>query len=343
MDTATATAPEPPCGHLHRTAVTGKPDRQVCDDCEQIFQNGFPVTVVREGVSGKPAEKIGQQLSDLTAEAEVPPVTKAAATRAKKARKPKVGKAEGAKTINLNPDELARGKKSDEEDARQKYLKSVSADASFVVGTLKGFAALCKTADEVIEARDEYFSRKFKNPDFAKRVQNIRDFASTKRNNEVLTIDGREYTSVKAFFKAELGVTYEYIRQLCEKGKLGACNLLLEEGSPQTNQPRSAAQPTTVNPTGTPSETGINVPEDEDVAFIPDGGTQQPEAQTVPEVNLSFSLAERVQSAFGFAASCTNHLSLSEKDEFYSKLIDRLQGELQPVIDQTGFMVHGKA
>jgi hypothetical protein len=222
--------------------VTGKPDRQVCDDCEQIFQNGFPVTVVPEGVSGKPAEKIGQQLSDLTAEAEVPPVTKAAATRAKKARKPKVGKAEGAKTINLNPDELARGKKSDEEDARQKYLKSVSADASFVVGTLKGFAALCKTADEAMEARDAYFSEKIKNPEFAKRIQNIRDFASTKKNNEVLTIEGREYRSVKAFFKAELGKTYEYIRKLGERGKLGVAARLLE-ALPQPEATKEQKQP----------------------------------------------------------------------------------------------------
>lgn len=156
-----------------------------------------------------------------------------------------------------------------------------------------------------------------------------------------MTIDGKEYKSVKIFFKKELGVTYEYVRQLGKK--LGRLNLLLEEGSPQTNQPRSAAQPTTVNPTGTPSETGINVPEDEDVAFIPDGGTGfvQPDGvlvpytntPAVPEVNLSFSIAERVQSAFGFAVSCTKHLSPSEKDEFYSKLIDRLQDELQPAID----------
>ena len=45
----TVVAPEAqaPCGHLSRTDV-GKPDsgRQVCDDCKQIFQDGFPVTVV---------------------------------------------------------------------------------------------------------------------------------------------------------------------------------------------------------------------------------------------------------------------------------------------------------
>ena len=39
--------------------------------------------------------------------------------------------------------------------------------------------------------------------------------------------------------------------------------------------------------------------------------------------------------------SCTKHLSPSQKDEYYSKLIDRLQDELQPAIDQTGFTVHG--
>jgi hypothetical protein len=336
MTTAPVVAPEAEaqCGHPSRTDV-GKPDsgRQVCDDCKQIFQDGVP------------APKIGQQLSDLATEAEVPPATKAAASRAKKARKPKVGKAEGAKTINLNPDELARGKKADEEDARQEYLKSISDDASFLAVTMKGFAALCKTADEAIEARDEFFSEKMKTLAFANRVQRVRDFASTKHNNEVLTIDGKEYKSVKIFFKKELGVTYEYVRRLGKK--LGRLNLLLEEGSPQTNQPRSAAQPTTVNPTGTPSETGINVSEAEDVALIPDGGTgfAQPDGvlvphtntPPVPEVNLSFSIAERVQTAFGFAVSCTKHLSPSQKDEYYIKLINRLQDELRPAIDQTGF------
>jgi len=38
---------EAQCRHLSRTDV-GKPDsgRQVCDDCKQIFQGGFPVTVI---------------------------------------------------------------------------------------------------------------------------------------------------------------------------------------------------------------------------------------------------------------------------------------------------------
>jgi hypothetical protein len=47
MTPTTALAPEPQCQHLKRTDV-GKPDsgRQVCDDCKQIFQFDFPVTVV---------------------------------------------------------------------------------------------------------------------------------------------------------------------------------------------------------------------------------------------------------------------------------------------------------
>ncbi len=335
MTTAPVVAPEAEaqCGHPSRTDV-GKPDsgRQVCDDCKQIFQDGVP------------APKIGQQLSDLATEAEVPTATKAAASRAKKERKPKVGKAVGALTIPLNAEELKRGKEKDEENTRQEYLKSVSEDASFLAVTMKGFAALCKTADEAIEARDEFFSEKMKTLAFANRVQRVRDFASTKHNNEVLTIDGKEYKSVKIFFKKELGVTYEYVRQLGKK--LGRLALLLEEG--QGNQQQGNAGTTIiVNPTGTPSETGINVSEAEDVALIPDGGTgfAQPDDVLVPhtntppapEVNLSFSIAERVQSAFGFAVSCTKHLSPSQKDEYFSKLINRLQDELQPAIDQTGF------
>jgi len=42
-----AREPEAPCGHLNRRDV-GKPGsgRQICDDCKQIFQCGFPVTVI---------------------------------------------------------------------------------------------------------------------------------------------------------------------------------------------------------------------------------------------------------------------------------------------------------
>ena len=290
---------EAQCGHLSRTDV-GKPDsgRQVCDDCKQIFQDGVP------------APKIGQLLSDLATEAEVPTATKAAASRARKARKPKVGKAEGAKTINLTPDELARGKKADDEAARREYLRGVSDDASFLAVTMKGFAELCKTADEAIEARDEFFYEKMKTPAFADRVQRVRDFASTKHNNEVLTIDGKEYKSVKLFFKKELGVTYEYVRQLGKK--LGRLNLLLEDG---VSQPQGDA----VNPP-LPEIPEADVPE-----------TWQPVQPQIPEVT---PVAEIVEAVVEFTVSRTRHLSAAEKEEFYDKLLDRLQAELQqPCID----------
>ena len=61
---ATAIAPEPQCQHLSRTDVGGKAGRQVCDNCKQIFQDGFPVTVVPPvAVAPEPVE------------AAVPPIT----------------------------------------------------------------------------------------------------------------------------------------------------------------------------------------------------------------------------------------------------------------------------
>ena len=197
---------------------------------------------------------------------------------------------------------------------------------------MTGFAALCKTADEAIAARDEYFSRKFKNPEFAKRVQNIRDFASTKRNNEVLTIDGREYTSVKDFFKAELGVTYEYIRRLGERGKSGACTRLFTDSKPKAM--------------GTEIE--INVPQEEtlDLPEIPDAQTPiQPAAQETPIPQQLDkrppSLDERVRHAVHAVQPFMKFLSPQEADEFMTKFYDTLQSDHgfddSPVVQVTDF------
>jgi hypothetical protein len=234
----------------------------------------------------------------------------------RKARKAIVGKAEGAETVNLNTEELARGRKADEEDARKKYLEGISDDASFIASTMKGFADLCKTAEESATARDEYFSQKMKVPAFADRVQRVRDWASTKRNNEVLTIDGKEYKSVKVFFKKELGKTYEYIRQLGKK--LGRVQFLLDEGQGSQQQGTAAQSKPSTQPAAQKTT-----------------ATAQPEVEILAVHGidpLSFTMAERVQSAFQSVLSCAADLSCADRGEFFERLISRLLNESEEKI-----------
>jgi hypothetical protein len=301
---------EAPCEHLNRTP-SSNPNREVCDDCKQIFQDGVPVS------------KIGQQLSGLAPEAEVPLVTKAAASRAKKARKPKVGKAVGAENINLSAEEKVRGKQADEEKARQEYIKGVSADATYVINEFASYIPLYKAAQEAVEARDTFKKTLQENPKFAKKVQNIRDFFSTKKNNEFLTVNGHDYKSIKPLFVEELKVTYEYVRSL--GSRFGRLDLLLtpaqelkaRQDAAKAKREAKAAEDTA---TQQPTETEIQVPAQEAVQ------------EAVPEINLH-SVAERVHSAFSHTLRCTQFLSPAEKDEFYSTLISRLQDEMQPPID----------
>lgn len=250
----------------------------------------------------------------------LPPATKAAMSRARKARQGSDGKADGAKTVHLNAEEDARGKKYDEEDARKKYLEKISDDALYIATTVKGFAALCHTADKAVEARDEYFSQKMKIPEFADRIQRVRDWASTKRNNEFLTIDGKEYKSVKVFFKQELGYSYEYIHRQCKK--MQRLDLLLADAPPPTLpvDRREADRHK--------AEVACEANKVKRAAAV---AAQQPmvEILSVHGFDTSFSLAEKVQSAFNSVVDCTVGLTATEIDEFYEKLIAKLLNESQ--------------
>jgi hypothetical protein len=180
---------------------------------------------------------------------------------------------------------------------------------------MKGLAALGKAADDAVEARDEYFSTKMKIPAFADRVQRVRDWGSTKRNNEVLTIDGREYKSVKKFFKQELKVSYEYVLRFTAKN-LPRLNFLLGDDQPQGYAGTPPA----------PAQAKVNVPPAAQ-GTPPSAAAQQPEILAVHGFDKSFSLAEKVDSAYGYVVSCTADLSAAEKDEFYDDLIARLNDE----------------
>ena len=202
-------------------------------------------------------------------------------------------------------------------DGRQDYLKGISDDASFLAAAMKPLGKLCKTADAAAKARDEYFSTKMNNPAFAERVQRVRDWGSAKRNNETLTIDGKEYRSVKKFFKEELGVTYECVLRFTAKA-MRRLNFLLGDDD-QQHQAQAGTPPA-------PAQAKVNVPPAAQ-GTPPPAAAQQPEILALHGFDKSFSVAEKVESAYGYVVSCAADLSAAEKDEFYGDLIARLNDE----------------
>ncbi len=366
--TAVAVVPEPeaPCQHLNRTDV-GKPDsgRQVCDnlECKQIFQDGVPVPrktappdfgrqssevptpkskigqpadcvhekVTAKGIAGGrtyTCETCGITLKKKPAAAqEAEKATKAAAKAADKEARRKKKEAE-ASVKNIAGRKISQAEKNTE---RQKYIDSVSQDATDVIGELAAYIPLYKAAQEAEEARDTFKMKLLTNPKFATQVQRIRDFFATKKYNEFLTVNGHDYKSIKPLFLEELKITYDYVRKLgSHLGRLD--NLLTPEEELKARKDTAKAKREAKAAEIAAAEAGQQSTETET-----DSDTQHSASEVRPEVSLSFSIAERVQTAFGFVVSCTRHLSPAEKDEYYSKLMHRLQDELQPAIDATHF------
>jgi hypothetical protein len=365
--TALAPETEAPCRHLNRTDA-GKPDsgRQVCDnlECKQIFQDGVPVPrktappdfgrqssevptpktqigqpadcvhekVTAKGIAGGrtyTCETCGITLKKKPAAAqEAEKATKAAAKAADKEARRKKKEAE-ATVKHIAGRKISQAEKNTE---RQKYIDSVSQDATDVIGDFAAYIPLYKTAQEAEEARDTFKKKLLTNPKFAAKVQRIRDFFATKKYNEFLTVNGHDYKSIKPLFIEELKITYDYVRKLgSQLGRLDnlltpAEELKARKDAAKAKREAKAAEKAAAEAAQQSTETETS------------SDTQQSANEVQPEVNLSFSIAERVQTAFGFAVSCTRHLSPAEKDEFYSTLISRLHDELQPeIVQTTGF------
>ncbi len=240
---------------------------------------------------------------------EVPP-TKAAAARARKACKGSDGKTDDAKTVNLNAEEAARGKKYDEEVARKTYLEKVSGDACFLVSAMTDYAALCDAADAAASAREQYFAEKMKDQAFADRIDTVRDWAATKHHGDVLVVGDKEYTSIKVFFREELHISYERVRQICKR--LSRLNFLLDEGDAGTPPPPPAPPDQTPPPPASPRQ------------------ETQPrfEVLSVNGIDPSRTVEERVESAVSYATECAENLSAAEKYEFYTVLLRRVQDAL---------------
>jgi hypothetical protein len=261
----------------------------------------------------------------VEAEAPSPQPTEAAKARAKKARKPKFDTATpGAKSVNLTVSEKAYAVKIEVAEKYTAYITQINEDAEIVSSQLSKYAVLCGNEDESKQAR-LVFKESLADPAFRKRLQNVKDFFSTKEPHLYLTSpSGKKYKTGPLYFKGECGVTYEYIRRLLNDGdiRMKFAQVLLTEGTTQAppQQAPPQAPPQQPQPKAPPqhTETPINV--EAEVEVLP---------QEEPQLSHSSSVSERVQFALAYVFKCVKFLSPSETDEFYGSLIAKLQSEMQ--------------
>jgi hypothetical protein len=304
------------------------------------MQIGQPADCVHEKVTAKgiaggrtyTCETCGITLKKKPVAAqEAEKAAKAAAEAADKEARRKKKEAE-ATVKHIAGRKISQAEKNTE---RQKYIDSVSQDATDVIGEFAAYIPLYKAAQEAEEARDTFKKKLLTNPKFAAKVQRIRDFFAKKKYNEFLTVNGHDYKSVKPLFIEELKITYDYVRKL--GSQLGRLDNLLtsaeelkarQDAAKAKREAKATAEATeaAAEAASQSTETEINLPaQEEDEAHA---------IREATEINLH-SVAERVHSAFSHALRCTQFLSPAEKDEFFSVLISRLQDEMQPPIDQT--------
>jgi hypothetical protein len=188
-------------------------------------------------------------------------------------------------------------------------LKQLSQDAAFVADVMKELGPLCVTAEEAAAKRDECFSSKMKNQEFADRVQRLRDWGSRKRHNDFLMVGETRYTSIKTLLSRELGVSYAFVVRYMDATNK-RIHALITDADLMSNPPP--------NPPPNPSP-NLNAGR----------GTPRPptvETLAVHGFDASMSVGERVLSAYQSAVDCTETLSATDKYEFYGELIHKLRG-----------------
>ncbi len=296
--------------------------------------------------------------------------TKAAKRRMRKAQRKAAaeagltGKAEGAESIALSGDTLAKAKAADEAKARQIVIDGVQSDAAYIAARLEKYTE-CVIAEDEAKQKRIVFAETFRDPEVRKRCQTVRDFFATKKTHEfLLGKDGvTQYFTAPEYFRNEAGVTYEYIRQLDIRFK--PVMPLLTDGTAQPPQPRTRQH--RVSPSDSPSGK-VNVdelPEDarkkvlaaisgtETMIDIPPAEGEIPqESETVvadprPKPPLAEEMSPLVATvdekvrwvvsyANRFVGSISRPLmSVDEKEEFYRQLSDKFRTQVQFPIEVT--------
>jgi hypothetical protein len=238
---------------------------------------------------------------------------------------------DGIESIPLNGDSAKKAKEADEAKARQNVIAAINSDAADVAREVEAYAELCEAEDEAKRKRT-VFADKMRDPVLRKKLQNVRDFFATKKAHECLTgKDGTQYFTAKDWVLGECGVTYEYVRRL--DARFSGYKNLFEDGTPKP-QGDSARGGDRMNesPNQAPKESNINPDDDSDETPLRVTPPQQEEAP------LSASVDDKVRFVLAYAERFARLMSVDEREEFYSKLVDKLKTEVGfPIEITSGF------
>jgi len=219
--------------------------------------------------------------------------------------------------IPLNAEESGRATADKEAKDRCEKLRGLSEDATYLIATMQEYTALAEVAEKHDLARDDFFSEKMMIPGFRDRIQRLRDWATTKKHSDFLTVDGKRYKSIKKLFTEKFGVSYETVRRVCSQmARLAALLDTDDTVTAITDDPPPQKPPVIIPPPAKTAAPAQSKP------------TTQPAVEEVLSVNGHAPVIDLLRSTLQHIADCTGVLTAAEKSVYYGNLIDELQNEL---------------
>ena len=246
------------------------------------------------------------------------------------------GPAIGAESIHLSGDTAKLAKQADEKTVRDEFVAKAQANADFLVKEFKEFGELCREAEMAVSNRDAFFNVRIKNPAFFKRCQDVRDFFATKSLDEYLVHHGEKYYRAPEFFLATIGVTFQYVSQQMLKHR-ESYELLTGEQLPAKSHAggrrtgssgRGTGQGNTNSPAGKVSLDELP----EEVRSKVLATMNNPPQPTESVIEIADTVDDKVQQAYA-AIQKFVPADARGRDEFFSKLQDKLNEARQPAID----------
>jgi hypothetical protein len=271
-----------------------------------------------------------------------PQPTKAAKKRVKNALKQIAaekgisGLAVGAESINLNGDTAKLAKQADEKAVRKEFVVKAQETADSLVKEFKEFGELCRNAETAISNRDAFFNVRIKNPAFFKRCQDVRDFFATKSRDEYLVHNGEKYYRAPEFFLAAIGFSFQHVSREMLKHRDLYETLTGNKLPPQSKAGgrRTGSKGSNAGSGSSESPAGkVNVDElPEEVRSKVLATINNPAQPTESVIEIADTVDDKVQQAYA-AIQKFVPADARGRDEFFSKLQDKLDEACQPAID----------
>jgi hypothetical protein len=249
----------------------------------------------------------------------------------------KAGPAINAESINLSGDTAILAKQVDDTAVRRGLVEKAQANYEVVRKEFREFGKFCEEAEIAISNRDAYFKTRMANPEFYRRCQDIRDFFATKSPDEYFVGEhGTKYYRAQDIFPAELGVTFQYVsRQMLKYRELYE-TLTGDKLPPKSHaggrrtgsSGRSTGQGNSESPAGKVSLDELP----EEVRSKVLATMNNPAQPTESVIEIADTVDNKVQQAYA-AIQKFVPADARGRDEFFSKLQDKLDEARQPAID----------